>query len=108
MNTSFYLMNIYDPGLSTFYQVEFIIDNDIQSLLTIEIAGDKIQSIDCHPVDQSANIRLIEDTRNGYSTSFIYGGEYFPEDRILYMIGKACDEYDEYIETMTSKPGDEF
>lgn len=98
MNSSFYLMNIHDGGLSTFYQVEFVIDNTIQSLLTIEIAGEKIQSITCNPVDPSAKIRLIEDTRKGFSYSFIYGGEYFSEDRILYLLGKACDKYDEEIE----------
>jgi len=98
MKSSFYLMNINDMGLSTFYQVEFIIDNEIQSLLTVEIAGEKLQSITCYPVDPSAKIRLIEDTRKGYSSSFIYDEEYFSEDRILYMLGKACDEYDEVIE----------
>ena len=98
MNSSFYLMNIRDGGLSGFYQVEFIIDNEIQSLLTIEIAGEKIQSVDCNPVDPSANIKLIEDTRKGYSYSFIYGGEYFTESRILYMLERAVDEYDEEIE----------
>lgn len=98
MISSFYLMNINDGGLSGFYQVEFIINNEIQSLLTIEIAGEKIQGITCNPVDPSANVRLIEDTRKGFSYSFIYGGEYFTEDRILYMLERSVDEYDEEIE----------
>ena len=98
METSFYLMNIHDGGLSTFYQVEFIIGNEIQSLLTIEIAGENLQSITCYPVDPSAKIRLIEDTRMGYSTTFIYAGEYFTEDRILHLLERAQEKYDEEIE----------
>ena len=87
-------MNNRVLGFSTFFQVEFIIDNDIHSLLTIEIAGGKIQSIDCSPVDSSAKIRLIEDERKGYSYSFIYGGEYFPEGKIVHMLDRAIDEYE--------------
>lgn len=91
-------MNINDGGLSTFYRVEFIVDNEIQSLLTIELAGENLQSITCYPVDPSAKIRLIEDTRKGFSYSFIYGGEYFTEDRILHLLERAQEKYDEEIE----------
>lgn len=91
-------MNKRDLGFSTFWQVEFIIDNEIQSLLTIELAGRKIQSIDCCPVDQSVKIRLIEDARKGYANTFIYGGEYFTESRILYMLERSLEEYNEEVE----------
>ena len=109
MNTSFYLMNAEEIGLSTVYTTEFIVDDEINSLLIIEISDDKIRYIGSYPVNQDDRIHPVRNGRKGYNTAFEYNGEYFPEDRILYMIGKACDEYDGYIEAMSSiKPEDEF
>ena len=98
MNSSFDLLHVQRVGNHFLYDVEFIIDREIQSLLTIEIVDEKIQGIICCPVDSSARIKHIMNDRRGCITTFIYGGEYFPEDRIIHMLDRAIDEYDEEIE----------
>lgn len=109
MNTSFYLMQAEEIGNSTLYTVEFIVDGETNSLLKIEEYNGKVLFIGSYPVNQDYRIHPVKDGRKGVFTAFEFNGEYYPEDRILYMIGKACDEYDNFIETMTSiKLEDEF
>ena len=95
MKSSFDLLHIERNGISTLYDVEFIVEREIQSLLTIEVAGGCIQDIYCYPVDSSSKVRVVMNDRNGRTSAFVYSGEYFPEGRITYLLDRAIDEYDD-------------